>query len=41
MSARLLAFFLAAVPVGDASKAARVLSKFTKKPIVTVDQDGN
>lgn len=29
------------VAVGDASKASALLSKFTKKPIVTVDQDGN
>ncbi|MDD5302144.1 MAG: pitrilysin family protein [Elusimicrobia bacterium] len=32
---------LTIVAVGDASKAASVLAKFTKKPIVTVDQDGN
>jgi zinc protease len=29
------------VAVGDAAKIAPMLSKFTKKPIVTVDQDGN
>jgi hypothetical protein len=32
---------LTIVAVGDASKAGPVLAKFTKKPIVTVDQDGN
>ncbi len=29
------------VAVGDASKAAAALAKFTEKPVVTVDQDGN
>ncbi len=29
------------VAVGDASKTAGVLAKFSKKPVVTVDQDGN
>ncbi len=32
---------LTIVAVGDAAKAAPALAKFTKKPIVTVDQDGN
>ncbi|MEK7232443.1 MAG: pitrilysin family protein [Elusimicrobiota bacterium] len=32
---------LTIVAVGDASKAAALLSQFTKKPIVAVDQDGN
>ena len=32
---------LAIIVVGDASKAAGALAKFTKKPVVTVDQDGN
>ena len=32
---------LTIVAVGDASKAASVLAKFTKKPVVAVDQDGN
>ena len=32
---------LIVVAVGDASKTASVLAKFTKSPIVTVDQDGN
>ena len=32
---------LTIVAVGDAAKAAPVLSKFTKTPIVPVDQDGN
>lgn len=32
---------LTIVAVGDAAKVRPVLTKFTKKPIVTVDQDGN
>lgn len=32
---------LTIVAVGDAAKVKAALSKFTKKPIVTVDQDGN
>ncbi|PIR19711.1 MAG: hypothetical protein COV48_00455 [Elusimicrobia bacterium CG11_big_fil_rev_8_21_14_0_20_64_6] len=32
---------LTIVAVGDASKTAEALSKFTKKPIIPVDQDGN
>lgn len=32
---------LTIVAVGDAAKAASILAKFTKKPLVTVDQDGN
>ena len=32
---------LTIVAVGDGAKAGPVLAKFTKKPIVTVDQDGN
>lgn len=32
---------LTIVAVGDASKAAAALAKFTKKPVVAVDQDGN
>lgn len=32
---------LTIVAVGDASKISRALAKFTKRPIVTVDQDGN
>lgn len=32
---------LTIVAVGDIAKMASVLAKFTKKPIVTVDQDGN
>jgi len=32
---------LTIVAVGDASKARAVLSKFTKKPLVSVNQDGN
>lgn len=32
---------LTIVAVGDAAKAAPLLAKFTKKPVVTVDQDGN
>ncbi len=32
---------LTIVAVGDAAKARPMLAKFTKKPIVTVDQDGN
>ena len=32
---------LTIVAVGDASKARPVLAKFTKQPIVAVDQDGN
>lgn len=32
---------LTIVAVGDAEKTRAVLSKFTKKPIVAVDQDGN
>lgn len=32
---------LTIVAVGDASRAAAPLAKFTKKPVVAVDQDGN